>query len=187
MAREHVNNVVLAGPLSKFQVYQQDNWGNTKIGFMVGQSDGPALRVSSKTKHDWMLQQGQNAQSVVVLKGFMNGWQKDGQYKFNLGARGAGLYFIDGMVDSHALVTVEGTIVQVSGQWVTIHSTYIIPNAKQGPPNRERIVVCRFNLDQDPRAVGSLAFVIGRPNPKLNDQWYLHVEVDRGWIMWGKK
>lgn len=186
MAREHLNNVVLAGPLSRFQVYQQSTYG-TKVGFLVGQADGPSLKVSSRLKHDWMIKQGQTAQSVMVMKGYMNGWVKDGKYNFNLGARAGGIYFVDGMIDSHCHAEVEGIIQQVSGQWVTLESNYTIPNPKQGPPVRSRLVVCRFNTDQDPRAVGSLAFVIGRLNPKLNDQWYLHLDVTRGWILWGKK
>jgi hypothetical protein len=47
--------------------------------------------------------------------------------------------------------------------------------------------VARFAQAQDPEAVGSLAYVIGRPQPKYNDDWYLHLEVAKGWIMKGKK
>lgn len=188
MAREHINNVILAGPMSGFQVYEKDNFGNTKVAFRVGQTDGVPLRVSAKVKADWMLQQGQNSQSVMVMKGYMNGWEKEGKYNFNMGARTSGLYFLNHMIDSYCQAEVEGVVAQVWKQFVTINSSYTIPGqvGSQGQ-SRYRIVVCKFPTDQDPRAVGSLALVIGKPNPKLNDQWYLHLDVQRGWILWGKK
>ena len=188
MSREHMNNVILAGPLSKFKVYQGDSYGNTKVGFLVGaRDDNLPVRVSAKFKHDWMTKQGQEGRSVLITKGYMNGWEKDGKFNFNVGARASGIYFMNNMIDSFCEATVEGMIVAVSGQWVTLHSTYIIPNPKSGPPNRERIVVARFPVDQDPRAVGNLALIVGQPNPKLNDKWYMHLDVSRGWILWGKK
>jgi hypothetical protein len=188
MSREHMNNVILAGPMSKFQVYGKDNFGGTGVSFLVGQPDGPALRVSGKIKLDWMLQQGQNSQSVMVMKGYMNGWEKEGKLTFNLGARAGGLYFLNHMVESCCQAEVEGVVVQVSGQWVTVHSSYTVPGQGGGQgQSRHRVVVCRFPVDQDPRAVGNLALALGRPNPKLGDQWYLHLEVQRGWILWGKK
>jgi len=194
MPRKHTNMVILAGPLSNYKIYNADAYGNTKVGFRV--SLGPdeqgnpriPILVSSKLKFDWMIEQGQKAKSVMINKGFMNGWVKDdGELGTNVGVSGSGLYFLNDQIDTHSAAVVEGVITNVSGEWVTIKSSYVVPNAKDKNKDYHRIVVARFQQPQDPGAVGALAYVIGRPNPKYNDQWYLHMEVVKGWIMKGKK
>lgn len=186
MAREHVNNVVAAGPMTKFQVFQTDKYG-TKVQFLVAGSDVP-IRVSAKIKYDWMIKQAQEAKSVVFTNGFMNGWEKEGKYNFNLGARSGGLYFLGGMITPYIGAHIEGTVMNVSGPWVTVHSNYTVPNQSgQQAQSRYRIVVIRFPYDQDPKALGNLIYAMGVPNPKLNDKWYLHLEAVKGWVLWGKK
>lgn len=188
MSREHQNEVVLAGPMSSLNVKEgKDNYGNTGISFLVNAGGPLALRVSSKVKYDWMIEQARKAKSVVITNGFMNGWVQDGQLKTNLGARASGMYFVEQMVDPHAGALVEGVVTNVSGEWVTMQSSYSVPNDKKGDKDRTRIIVARFPYSVDPRAGGNLAFVLGVPVPKWNDQWYLHLEVRKGWILWGKK
>jgi hypothetical protein len=196
MAREMQNMVMLAGPMSSLNVKDgKDRYGGMGISFLVNAGGPVAMKVSSKVKFDWMIDQARRAKSVVITNGFMNGWMaqpREGdasnqpKLMTNLGARASGMFFLDSMVDPHAGAMVEGTITTVQGEWVTLVSSYTVPKDEQ---NREhtRIVITRWPYTVDQRAVGNLGFVIGIPTPKWNDQWYLHLEVRKGWILWGKK
>ena len=118
----------------------------------------------------------------------MNGWETGDKLTLSMGARPTGLYFLDDVVDIYAKATVEGMIKQVSGEWVTLLSSYSIPSGGQGKPSyRDRIVVVRCARPVSDKAVGSLGLAVGTPQPKYNDQWYLHLEAENFWVLWGKK
>lgn len=180
---------MLAGPISNLKIYNRDQWGNTGMNFLVTVGEGiTPVRVSAKTKYDWMLEQAQKAKSVVVTKGYMNGWMtrdNPSVQKMNVGARSSGLFFYDWMLHPHAEARVEGIIQAVYGNWATLLSSYTAPSDKDKA--RHRIVMAKFAAPVPAEAVGNLAVVLGKPTPKFNDQWYLHLPVEVGWILYGKK
>lgn len=188
MAREHLNNVVLIGPISMFKVYGTDSWGNTKTGFLVGVEGGTALRVSAKMKGDWVAGAGQNAKAVAVTKAYMNGWRKteDNSLQLNMGARASGVFFSDQILNPFCFAEVEGVVESVTsdGVWAVLKSSYSAPNSRDA---RHRIVIVKSLQPIPQEAVGNLMIATGMPVPKYGEDWYLHLEAQQTWILYGKK
>jgi len=185
MPKEQLNNVVLAGSISKFKIGKAMDFG-TNLSFLVGGVSDVPIRVSMLSKFQRQIEAGQSAKSVVIANGFMDCWTgQDGKENFQVSARPAGVFFLESMINPYGVVHVEGEITAINGQWVLLTSSYKIPG-KDGGEAREKSrkinVATQSPLDQ--ALVGCNVMVVGRLVPKVNDAWFLHIVASNLYVLY---
>jgi hypothetical protein len=188
---EHLNTVVLAGPIS--QVKELGTYfDKTSFSFLVG-TDGDRVRVQARVKNKNVIQVAQRATSVVVTGGFMSSYRQDKQKnmihdRFGVDARADGMQFIDDMIKPWAEAQVEGQVVAMAGSWATVAIGYrsMVKETKEKVQGwRYANVLFKGPLPQ--QAMSTPIVVIGRPAPKYGSEWLLHIVPDYAALLYGVK
>ena len=188
---EHLNTVVLAGPISMVKE-GREFFGKTSFSFLVG-IDGDRIRVQSRVKNKAVIQVAQHAKSVVVTGGYMSSYRQDKQKnvihdRFGVDARADGMRFIDEMIKPWAEAQVEGQVTAMAGNWGTIAIGY----RSMVKETKEKIQGWRYAqvLFKGPlpaAAQGTPILAVGRPTPKYEGEWLLHIVPDYAALMYGRK
>jgi hypothetical protein len=188
---EHLNTAVIAGPISMVKE-GREFFGKTSFSFLVG-IDGDRVRVQSRVKNKAVIQVAERAKSVVVTGGFMSSYRQDKQKnvmhdRFGIDARADGMRFIDDMIKPWAEVQVEGVVATMAGNWATIGIGYMsmIKETKEKIQGwRYAQVVFKGPFPE--RGYHTPILVVGRPTPKYQGEWLLHIVPDYAALMYGRK
>jgi hypothetical protein len=187
MAKGQLNNIMMAGPISRAELKAPYSWG-TPFSFLVARQQGASIKVSGATSNQRLLAQIQSARSVILTGAYFDSWEPKGEKNggSKIGVRDSGMFLTEDMINSYCAAHVEGKILNLNQAWAVIASEYSSYIKKEDRTEiRQRIinVLCPQGLPAD--SIGKKLCAVGQPQPKFGDAWYLHLEAEHTWLLNG--